>query len=217
MPAPAASTTTAAPKGPPGTCANGTKPAADGLIDDFESGEPAALGGRQSTWRLDAAERTTITIPGPKFASAEGGPTGSKQALHFAGKTNFQDQWGADAVVTFLKSGFYDASKYAGIAFKIRSEKPNFNPRVKITDVSSDPEGGLCTRECWNSFGKELVIGTEWQDVVMMWSDLTQQPGWGNPRPPAITQSKIKALDFSIYSGQDFDIWVDDIRFVECK
>ncbi|MFZ5890521.1 MAG: hypothetical protein ACOY0T_05575 [Myxococcota bacterium] len=216
-----ATTASAAPRrdGPPPTCPNGTRPAADGLVDDFESADGAlpALAGRQPSWRLDVAEHAKVSLPGKNLAAEAGGHEGSKRAMHFAGQTANEDMWGADLSLSLLKSGFYDASKYAGVAFKIRSEKPNFNPRFKITDANSDPEGGLCKVQCWNSFGKELIVGPEWQHVELMWSDLKQQPDWGDVRPPTITQSKIKALQWSIYSGQAFDIWIDDIRFLECK
>jgi hypothetical protein len=205
------------PEGQAATCANGTRPAADGLIDDFEAPKPPALGGRTPGWWVGAAPHGKITAPGAKFATSEGGPAGSKQAFHFVGKAAFEDSWGAAASVTFVSSGFYDASKYAGIAFKIKSAKPNLNVRLKIPDVAAHPDGGQCTKECWNSFGKELVVGTDWQNVVLMWSELTQQPDWGVPRPPAITPAKLKDAEWTVYPGAEFDFWLDEIHFLECK
>ncbi|HEY3497095.1 MAG TPA: carbohydrate binding domain-containing protein [Polyangiaceae bacterium] len=201
----------------PPTCPSGTKPAADGLIDDFEAAQTPALGGRTQSWWVAAADRAKIEFPGKTFMAADGGPTGSKKALHFKGQTSNDDAWGAAVAVNFLPSGFYDASKYSGIAFKIMSAKPNFNVRLKIPDTASHPDGGQCKKECWNSFGKELIVGTEWQDVVLMWSDLKQQPDWGDTRPPAITPGKLRDAEWTVYPGQEFDFWVDEIRFVECK
>jgi hypothetical protein len=206
-----------AAEGPPPTCPNGTKPAADGLIDDFEAPKPPALGGRTQAWWVAAADHATVTTPGKTFASADGGPPGSKKALHFAGTTAHEDSWGAAVAVNLLASGFYDASKYAGVAFKIVAAKPNANVRLKLPDAASHPEGGQCSKECWNAFGKELIVGTEWQSVTLMWSELTQQPDWGIPRPPAITPGKLKDIEWTVYPGQTFDFWVDDIHFVECK
>jgi hypothetical protein len=218
--APPPKTAVADPKKPetqPPTCPNGTRPAADGLIDDFEAAKPVALGGRTLAWWAGAAPNGKITTPGAKFAPSDGGPPGSKKALRFAGKAAFEDSWGAATSVAFVPAGFYDASKYAGIAFKIKSEKPNANVRLKIPDAASHPDGGQCTKECWNAFGKELIVGTEWQEVVLMWSELTQQPDWGVPRPPAITPSKLKDAEWTIYPGAEFDFWLDDIHFLECK
>lgn len=221
-PAPAAApapSTVNAHEGPAPTCAKGTRPAADGLIDDFEAadGSTPALAGRNQVWWVSGDKSAKIAIPGPTFAAVEGGPPGSKKAIHFAGTSAYEDQWGAIVAVNFLPEGFYDASKYAGVAFKIKAAKPNSNIRLKMSDAASHPEGGQCSKECWNSFGKELVVGPEWQSVTLMWSDLAQQPDWGIPRPPLITASKIRDLEWTIYPSPEFDFWVDDIHFVECN
>jgi hypothetical protein len=208
-----------APEGPAATCANGTRPAADGLIDDFEAadGRPPALAGRNQTWWIAGDKSAKVKVPGNTFAAVEGGPPGSKKALHFAGTSAYEDKWGAIVAVNFLPSGFYDASKYAGIAFKIKAAKPNSNVRLKMSDVASHPDGGLCTKECWNSFGKELVVGTDWQSVTLLWSELAQQPDWGVPRPAQITPSKIRDVEWAVYPAPEFDFWVDDIHFVQCN
>jgi hypothetical protein len=207
------------PEGPAPTCANGTRPAADGLIDDFEAadGRPPALAGRNQSWWVSGDKSAKIVIPGTTFAAVDGGPPGSKKALHFAGTSAYDDQWGAIVAVNFLPSGFYDASKYAGIAFKIKAAKPNSNVRLKLSDAASHPDGGLCTKECWNSFGKELIVGPEWQSVTLMWTDLAQQPDWGVPRPALITPSKIRDAEWTVYPSPEFDFWVDDIHFIECN
>jgi hypothetical protein len=205
------------PEGPAAICPNGTRPAADGLIDDFEAEKTPALAGRSPGWWVGTAPHGKISVPAPKFATSDGGPAGSKKALHFAGKAAYEDSWGAAASVSFQPAGFYDASKYVGIGFKIKSAKPNLNVRLKIPDVAAHPDGGQCTKECWNSFGKELVLGTEWQEVALLWGELTQQPDWGVPRPPAITPSQLKEASWTIYPGAEFDFWLDDIHFLECK
>jgi hypothetical protein len=200
------------------TCTGATRRASDGLIDDFEDGDGrlAALGGRNGYWWVAKAEHALVSTPQSAFAASEGGAPGSKKAVHFAGKTDSRDQWGAAVGVSFLESnGFYDASKYAGVAFRIRASQ-ELGVRVKLPDVSSHPEGGLCKNECWNSFGKDLVVGAEWQEVVVTWHELSQQPNWGNPRPPAITVGKIRNIEWAVNQGVEFDVVVDDIHFVEC-
>jgi len=201
------------------TCPGSTRAAADGLIDDLEDGDSrsANAGGRTGYWWIAKADHALVTTPAGAFAPSDGGVEGSKKSVRFAGKTDSGDQWGAAVGVNFLESGgFYDASKYAGVAFRIKASQPNTNVRVKLPDVSTIPEGGLCGTSCWNSFGKELMVGPEWQDVVVTWTELAQQPGWGNPRPPSVTVSKVKDIEWAVNQGVDFDIVVDDVRFVEC-
>jgi len=200
------------------SCPGATRPAADGLIDDLEDSDTrlAAFGGRSGYWWIAKADHAAVTTPAGAFASSEGGPTGSKRTVHFAGKTDSKDQWGAAVGVGFLDSGLYDASKYAGVSFKIKSSAPNLAVRVKLPDVNSHPDGGLCKTDCWNSFGKDFTVGTGWQEVVVLFSELAQQPGWGNPRPPSVTTSKLKNIEWAVNQGVDFDFFVDDIRFIEC-
>jgi hypothetical protein len=202
----------------PPTCAHGTKAAATGLIDDFEDGndKPATDGGRNGSWWIGKADHATITLPKGPAKPSPGGPDKSKHAMHFVGKTDNSDTWGAAVGVNFLPSGFYDASKYAGIAFKIKSAKPNLDVRLKVLDVNTHPEGGVC-KDCFNAFGRELILGTEWKDVSLMWSELTQQSDWGNPRPPMIEPSKLHDMEWQIWPGNEFDIWIDDVHFLECQ
>jgi hypothetical protein len=199
------------------TC-QAARPATDGLIDDLEDGDTRAapLSGRGGYWWIAKADHAVVSTPPGDFAASDGGPDGSKKTVRFAGKSDQRDQWGAAVGLGFLESGFYDASKYAGVMFKIKAHKPNLNVRVKLPDVNTHPDGGACTTGCWNSFGKELIVGTEWQVETLLWSDLAQQPDWGSPRPPAITPSKIKNIEWAVYQGIEFDFMVDDVQFIEC-
>ena len=203
----------------PPTCKHGTKPAESGLIDDLEdgNGKAAPLAGRDGAWWIGKADHATVTIPAGAVKPSEGGAAAGKFGMHFAGKTENADPWGAAVGINFLASGFYDASKYAGVTFKIKSAKPNLDVRLKMVDSNTHPDGGLCTKECFNAFGRELILGTEWKDVTLMWSELTQQSDWGNPRPPMIEVTKIKDMEWQIWPGVDFDIWIDDVHFLECQ
>ena len=204
----------------PPTCKNGTKPAATGLVDDLEDGDgkAAALGGRDGIWWVGKADHAKIEIPAGAVKPSEGGAAGGKRGMHFVGKTDNSDPWGAAIGVNFLTSGgFYDASKYAGVAFKIKSAKPNIDVRLKINDVNTHPDGGKCKKECFNAFGREMILGTEWKDMTLMWSELTQQSDWGDVRPPMIDPSKVKDIEWQVWPGADFDLWIDDVRLLECQ
>jgi hypothetical protein len=200
-------------------CTGGVRRATDGLIDDLEDGDSRAapFGGRTGTWWVAKADHAVVSVPAGGFAASDGGAAGSKKASRFAGKTDSQDQWGAAIGLNFIESGaFYDASKYAGVGFKIKAGKPSTAVRVKLPDVNTVPDGGACKSTCWNSFGKDLVVGPDWQDVVVLWGDLAQQPDWGNPRPPSVTTSQIKNVEWAVNQGVEFDVAVDDVHFVEC-
>jgi hypothetical protein len=189
----------------------------DGLFDDFEDGtsQVAVLDGRAGYWWVAKAEHATITAPGPEFRVSEGGPPGSKGAAHFAGKTDTADVWGASLGGNFLGGGFYDASKYAGISFKIKGAGHGF-VRFKLHDVNTHPDGAVC-KECWNAFGKTLELTGDWQSFEIPFADLHQLDGWGSPRVPSLTPSKVKNVEFAVDQGETFDFWVDEVRLLTCK
>jgi len=219
-PAPAAPVTTApvATANALAACPNGMQPAADGLFDDFEDGtsQVAVLDGRGGYWWVAKAEHATIDVPGSEFRAADGGPPGSKKAAHVSGKTDSQDQWGAGLGGNFLGGGFYDASRYAGVSFKIKGMPKSF-VRFKAHDVSTHPDGAVCTNQCWNAFGKTLELTGDWQTYDLSFAELRQLDGWGSPRPPSITPAKLKDLEWSVDQGQTFDFWVDDVKLLACK
>ncbi|MBV9950250.1 MAG: hypothetical protein JOZ69_25640, partial [Myxococcales bacterium] len=88
--------------------------------------------------------------------------------------------------------------------------------RLKVPDVATDPDGKVCT-ECFNDFGSDLTLSTEWKQYVIPFSDMSQMEGWGAPHPKGIDKSKIYGMQWQVNSpGADYDIWVDDVQFTGC-
>jgi hypothetical protein len=219
-PAPAATpgTPQAAAGTPPKTCSGETQSAADGALDDFEdgNGQVAAAAGRNGYWFTAKDEKGSTIEPTGEFKVADGG-AGSKKAANVKGKTVAVDgAWGATVGVNFVQGGFYDVSKYAGVSFKIKAAKAG-SVRVKFHDVNTVPQGGICSSGCWNAFGKDLSVAPEWQEVKVLFSELKQQDGWGDPRPASLATNKVQSLEWSIDKGQEFDVWIDDVQLIDCK
>ncbi len=213
----------AAPLGFAKRCDGATKPAGDGLIDDFEDNDDATalVAAREGHWFVGKDDKGSSVEPSSlagKFA--EGGAHGGKRALHISGKTAGGDgAWGVETSVDFAPSRpLYDASKYAGISFWIKAgAKGTKDVRFKISDVNTNPNGGVCKDGCWNHFGKDLKITSGWQEVRVPFAEMTQLAGWGEPRPANIDSKKIFDLEWSIASGQEFDLWIDDVKFIDCQ
>jgi hypothetical protein len=109
----------------------------------------------------------------------------------------------------------YNASKYTGISFfaKKGSTTANGAVRVKVPDRNTDPTGGICT-SCSNDFGVDLTLTTTWTKYTIPFSGMTQQAGWGAPRPAKIDPTGVVAVQFQVgTTGQVYDIWVDDVTF----
>jgi hypothetical protein len=202
----------------PQRCAIGTKPSDDGLIDDFDDGNTqlAKAGDRNGYW-FTSKDPNGSTIDPTPLTMSSGGAGGSQKALHAFGQTSsIPGAWGVIVGASFVGEGVYDASKYAGISFKAKVGKDATKAvRFKVADVHTHPDGGVC-KNCWNHFGKDVELTTEWQEYKVAFIDMKQEAGWGEPFP-AITPSKVIAINWSYGPGRAFDLWLDDVQFFECQ
>jgi endoglucanase len=86
--------------------------------------------------------------------------------------------------------------------------------RFKVGDVNTVPEGGIC-KDCYNDFGRDIVVTEEWSEFSTKFSEMKQEPYWGEPRS-AIDQTRIYQLQWQVKDRNPFDIWVDDVRLFGC-
>lgn len=191
----------------PGTCQS------DALIEDAEDGDHRILvrEGRGSYWYTSVdAEGSTIEPIGP-FKMGAPGRAGSKHAARIKGQMASAG-WSVYASMGFGladPSGPYDASKYAGVTFWAKGPG---RVRFKMPDAYTAPGGGNC-KDCYNDFGIELALTSEWERYTIPFSWLSQQPGWGDPRPE-VDASSIYGLQWQVGSrGKAYEVWVDDVAF----
>jgi hypothetical protein len=200
-------------------CRTDAKPIANGMLDDFEDGnnQLTNLEARDGYW-WKAQDDFGSAI---EFKMDEHGAGGSEMALHATGKTvtGGNDTWGAQVGVNLLtqQGGLYDGSRYAGISFKAKVAPGSARDvRFKIGDINTHKDGGVCTT-CWNLFGKDLTLTTEWKEYRVMFASAEQEPGWGNPRPPSVSPNKLIAINWTVGPGKTFDLWIDDVTFLACE
>jgi endoglucanase len=197
---------------------------AEGMIDDGEDGNNQNLpvenrGGYWYTF-IDKTGATTVTPmageQGGTFAMTEGGANGSKFAANFKGKIGTGAIVFSGMGVNFVDpKDKYDASKYAGIAFFAkRGQDSTGKVRLKVPDMNTDPDGAVCT-ECFNDFGGEINLTTEWRKYIFPFKKMGQEPDWGAPRKPHIVPSTIYGVQFQVkVPNASYDIWVDDLQFL---
>ncbi len=196
------------------------RPADDGALDDLEDGNQqlSVTSGRDGYW-WSAKDPKGSTL---EMQVTEPGAGGSEMAMHMSGKTvpgkPEDEAWGVRLGINLVNQGlFYDASKYAGVAFKAKVGPYSTRAvRLQIADVNTHKDAGLCTA-CWNHFGKNLMLTPEWKEYRVTFSSIEQEPDWGSPRPPAVTPSKLIALNWGIGPGNSYDLWIDDVTFLECE
>lgn len=206
-------------------CKKGIVPAVDGLIDDFEDGnnQVALMGERDGYWWVSADKLgSKVTDPPEGFKPSDGGANGSAMAGRVVGRTiaGGDQAWGVELGGNFLsaQSDLYDGSRYVGISFRAKAPGKGIKSvRFNLTDGNTHPDGAVCTT-CYNHFRKDLNLTNEWKEYRVLFSELQQRPGWGNPRPDHVTPSKLVAATFAVGGvDSDFDVWLDDLQFLECK
>ena len=194
----------------------------NGLIDDGEDGNNQNLpnDGRGGYWYTFKDKGTTTVEPtageeGGTFAMSEGGHN-SQYAARFHGTIGTGSVVFSGMGMNFVDpKDAYDASKYAGISFWAKKGSPESTGKVrlKVPDMNTDPQGGVCT-ECFNDFGADLNLTTEWKQYSFLWGKMKQEPDWGAPHKPKITPSKIYGIQFQVKIPRaNYDIYVDDLKF----
>jgi len=205
-------------------CPGGLVPAADGNIDDFEDGnnQTNQQGGRDGYWyTAKDSLGSTMTVPAEGFSTTQGGADGSSTAVQIKGKTaaGGDQAWGVELGMNFVGQGdLYDASKYKALYFKAKSgsKEAEKKVRVSLADVNTHPSAGVCAN-CYNHFNSNIELTPDWKEYTLAFEDLRQRAGWGDPRPSNVTADKLVNLNYQIGGGKDFDMWIDDVKFLECK
>ena len=162
---------------------------------------------------------SVITPGDTAFKMEKGGPGSSKYAAHITGKLATTGETYAGVGMDFRNPRKpYDASRYKGVAF-VAKVGPNSTTHVRLSapDVNTDPDGKVCTTECFNNFGIGVDLTEEWTRFEVAFSELKQEAGWGKPRPPTVDAAKLIGLQWQVAApGSVFDIWIDDVTFTGC-
>lgn len=191
----------------PGACTS------DSLIEDGEDGDNqiAKREGRGGYWYTSVDSEGSSIEPASFKMSMDGGHAGSRGAARIKVKMA-EAGYSVYASMGFgltNPNGPYDASKYTGITFWAKGPA---HVRLKVPDQYTVPGGGYC-EDCYNDFGIELALTADWQRYTIPFSWLSQQPGWGDPRP-GVAANALYALQWQVGSrGRTFDVYVDDIAF----
>ena len=188
---------------------------ADQLIDDFEDGDLSLpsppIAGRDGSWirGTDGSSGALIVEVSPRCA-ARGGFAG-----HFAarGFTSWGNNWNAVfRASSTSKAVPYDGSKYNAISFWAAFGADNGEPfqvPMGLTTMDNAWNSGGCTA-CMDFYAAKVPLSHDWQRFVIPYSQM-QQSGSGNPQVPIMRRDQL--VGFIIYPRQQFDIWIDDVRF----
>jgi hypothetical protein len=195
---------------------------ADDLIDDMEDDNgqiraaPGRQGGKWGTQNDAAAGGVQEPVPNGVFLPVmiPSEMTHSGPVSHYAAHTDGMGYTWAQMYAVLVYPGFYDASKYAGIGFWMRTDQPG-DVRVEIVDKNTDPSGNVCNNQpegCYDAFGVSVTPTSQWVWTEIRWAQLTQR-GFGYQISTGVEADAIVRIVWNL-PGTAFDFWVDDVVFL---
>lgn len=193
----------------------------DAIIEDAENGDDQIIvvEGRSGYVYTYVDELGSSIEPGgDAYQPGWPGAHKSRSAIHIKGKLAAGEAYAGVGFAMVDGDKPYDVSKYKGVSFLAKAgEGSTTSMRFKMPDVNTDPKGGKCS-ECYNDFGIDFAVTNEWTRYTVMFSDLKQGEGWGNPNPLALEVSSVLGMQWqTAASGKDYDLWIDDVSFVGCE
>ncbi|HET9931729.1 MAG TPA: carbohydrate binding domain-containing protein [Polyangiaceae bacterium] len=204
-----------------GNASGGAPPLVTEMIDDMEDGDGRILmmNGRQGPWHTFNSGESTQMPAGPSITPEMAGANGSMLAMHTSGKgfayagIGF-DLSNADTAPESAQSKAYDASAWTGVVFMAKggpSASAKLRIEIPMRDFVPSDRGGTCSGSCWNVYGFQMpmALGSSWQEVKVPFSSLVREDG---STKPAFDSKQIMSISFK-QQKDDFDFWIDDVRF----
>jgi hypothetical protein len=186
----------------------------DQLIDDFESGNNylPPIEGRDGLWVLGQDFSATVLIDEVSSRCAARGAW----AGHFEAKGSkiLGNNWTAVFRAPTSRSVAvpYDGSKYNKISFWAAfgaNNGPDFEVPVGLTTMDNAWNSGGCS-PCMDFYAAKVSLSHDWQRFVVPFDNM-RQSGTGKPQVPIMRRDQL--VGFIIWPQQQFDIWIDDVRF----
>ncbi len=157
--------------------------------------------------------QTISVIPGGRGASVH--------AAHVAGNDGFT-AYGAGMGFNLnapISAGVYNATAYRGFVFWARAlgDAGATSVRFNVLDQNTAPpsSGGACDGgACSGYFGFTLTLTPNWQQYTVLYSELAR-PTFALPDGLPFDPAHVIGCQFQVSPGVAFDLWIDDIDFVD--
>ena len=206
------------------------------LIDDIDSESMAGWipirSGRVGTWFTYSDGTAGGVVPAPSSPPADSvgmivGWSGNPNnlAAHVSGNgSSLYAGMGFNLNAYNMVASTYDASAYRGFVFwgRISGDSGSASVRFAVPDKNTSAAGGVCTAAseggaagCSDYFSKGITLTPTWQQFVISYTQL-QQTGFGLPKGlTGLDAAHIYSCQFQLSPGAPFDIWIDDIYFID--
>ena len=178
------------------------------LLSDFEDGtaELVEVANRDGSW-IHGRDLTSVSVTiGPSSDCAARG----QWAGHLAAST--PTSWGNNWTAFFRAPGTnspnpYDGRSYGGVSFWAAfggKNGPSFG--VPFGIVTMDTVRPSCGAHCDDHYMTEVTLTGDWRRYALRFDDLAQKD------TPAIPMRRDQLVGFIIWTQQQCDIWIDDVR-----
>jgi len=180
----------------------------DRLLSDFEDGttELAEVASRDGSW-IHGRDLTSVSVTiGPSSECAARG----EWAGHLAASE--PTSWGNNWTAYFRAPGSkspnpYDGRPYGGVSFWAAfgpKNGPSFGVPFGITTL--DTVRPSCSDHCDDHYMTSITLTHEWRRYEVRFDDLKQ----GKDPPTPMRRDQL--VGFIIWTQQQCDIWIDDVR-----
>ena len=181
---------------------------ADRLLSDFERGttELVDVAGRNGSW-IHGRDLTSVSVTiGPSMDCAARG----QWAGNLAAST--PTSWGNNWTAYFRAPGSsapmpYDVGPYGGVSFWAAfgaENGPSFG--VPFGIVTMDTTTPTCSTHCSDHYMTTVTLTRDWQRYEIRFDDLAQEIA------PQLPMRRDQAVGFIVWTQQQCDIWIDDVR-----
>jgi hypothetical protein len=191
------------------------------VIDDFEDGDLklTPVAGRTGSWVGFGTSGATIFGESSNRCAARGMRAGHLTSAAPPGSTYvaYSANWNAVMIDPFSEAHPWDASAYSGFSFWMATGTSSpFQTPMGVSTVDTLPAGGVCSNPngCNDYYAirmpsRTITLTNTWTRYVFKFADL-KQFGFGIPLVPL---NKSKLVSLLIWPEDEFDIWIDDVRF----
>ncbi|MDF3071964.1 MAG: hypothetical protein K0R38_7565 [Polyangiaceae bacterium] len=167
----------------------------------------------------------TMVPPSGAFTMAEL-TSGDRSSFAAGLKASGFKSWGSVIGFNLLEQAAvvkaYDASAYCSVQFwgKAAATTP---VHVRVPDGDTHPNGNVCKltgaadQLCYDHFTAKVALTTTWKLHSVEFADLTQLGTGYHPADGKFKADKLYALEWALPGmNASYQIWVDDVAFVEC-
>lgn len=181
---------------------------ADRLLSDFEDGTPelVEVAGRNGSW-IHGRDLTSVSVTiGPSMECAARGQWAGNLAA--STPTSWGNNWTAYLRAPGTSAPVpYDGRAYGGVSFWAAfgaENGPSFG--VPFGIVTMDTITPTCSAHCNDHYMMDVTLTRDWRRYEIRFDELAQEIS------PQIPMRRDQLVGFIIWTQQQCDIWIDDVR-----